>query len=160
MTSIQQIQAEQVKPNAETFKVGDTVRVHFKIVEGKTERIQMYEGLVICMKNSGPARTFTVRKNSYGVGVERIFPVSSPRIDKVDVIRAGKVRRAKLYYIRTKVGKKSKIRELLNAEGIAAAKTEAQAEAPKAAAPKAAAPKAAAPKAAPKAKAETAEKKA
>ncbi len=141
MTVIQQIQAEQVKPNAETFKVGDTVRVHFKIVEGKTERIQMYEGLVICMKNSGPAKTFTVRKNSYGVGVERIFPISSPRIEKVDVVRAGKVRRAKLYYIRGKVGKKSKIRELLNAEGVVGAKADAKA-APKAEAPKAAAPKA------------------
>ena len=87
--------------------------MHFKIVEGKTERIQVYEGLVIAIKNAGIGRTFTVRKNSYGVGVERVFPVNSPRIEKVEVVRAGKVRRAKLYYIREKVGKKAKIKELL-----------------------------------------------
>ncbi|MDR1059526.1 MAG: 50S ribosomal protein L19 [Treponema sp.] len=95
------------------FKVGDTVKVHFKIVEGKTERIQVYEGLVIAMKNSRIGKTFTVRKNSYGVGVERIFPFYSPRISRVDVVRPGKVRRAKLYYIREKIGKSAKIKELI-----------------------------------------------
>lgn len=95
------------------FKVGDTVRVHFKIVEGKTERIQIYEGLVICFKNSGIRRTFTVRKNSYGVGVERVFPLHSPRIAKIERVRPGKVRRAKLYYIRGKVGKAAKVKELI-----------------------------------------------
>ncbi len=113
MNLIQQIQAEQLKENAEPFNVGDTVRVHFKIVEGKTERVQIYEGLVIAKKNVSVSRTFTVRKNSYGVGVERVFPMNSPRVEKVEVIRAGKVRRAKLYYIRTKVGKKSKVKELI-----------------------------------------------
>lgn len=113
MNLIQKIQAPQIKPEAEGFKVGDTVRVHFKIVEGKTERIQAYEGLVIAFKNSGVSRTFTVRKNSYGVGVERVFPLNSPRVEKVEVVRAGRVRRAKLYYIRTKIGKKAKIKELL-----------------------------------------------
>lgn len=113
MNLIQKIQAPQIKPEAEGFKVGDTVRVHFKIVEGKTERIQIYEGLVIAMKNAGIGRTFMVRKISYGVGVERVFPMNSPRIDKVEVVRAGRVRRAKLYYIRTKIGKKSKVKVLL-----------------------------------------------
>jgi large subunit ribosomal protein L19 len=112
---MQKIQAEQIKAEKPGFKVGDTVRVHFKIVEGKTERIQLYEGLVIAMKNAGIGKTFMVRKNSYGVGVERVFPMNSPRIEKVEVMRAGKVRRSKLYYIRSKVGKKSKIKELLPA---------------------------------------------
>lgn len=117
MNLIQKIQAEQIKAEEPGFKVGDTVRVMFKIVEGKTERVQAYEGLVIAMKNAGIGRSFTVRKNSYGVGVERVFPLNSPRIEKVELVRAGKVRRAKLYYIRTKVGKKSKIKELLPARG-------------------------------------------
>ncbi len=113
MNLIQKIQAPQLKADKLTFKVGDTVKVHFKIVEGKNERVQVYEGLVIAMKNAGIGRTFMVRKISYGVGVERVFPVNSPRIEKVEVVRAGKVRRAKLYYIRTKVGKKSKVKILL-----------------------------------------------
>jgi len=120
MDLIRKIQAEQLKPNAENFKVGDTVKVHFKIVEGKTERIQIYEGLCIAMKNAGIGRTFMVRKNSYGVGVERVFPMNSPRVEKVEVVKAGKVRRAKLYYIRTKIGKKAKIKELLPARKVAA----------------------------------------
>jgi len=110
---MQKIQAQNIKPFQGNFKVGDTVKVHFKIVEGKTERVQIYEGLVIAMKNSGVGKTFMVRKISYGVGVERVFPLNSPRIEKVEVIRSGKVRRAKLYYIRTKVGKKSKVKILL-----------------------------------------------
>jgi len=93
--------------------VGDTVRVSFKIVEGKTERVQAYEGLVIAIKNAGVGKTFTVRKNSYGVGVERVFPFNSPRVEKVEIIKAGKVRRAKLYYIRSKVGKKAKVKTLV-----------------------------------------------
>ncbi len=113
MNLIQKIQAPQMKTQAIGFKVGDTVKVHFKIVEGKTERVQIYEGLVIAMKNAGIGQSFMVRKISYGVGVERVFPVNSPRIEKVEVVRAGKVRRAKLYYIRTKVGKKSKVKVLL-----------------------------------------------
>ncbi|MDR2537527.1 MAG: 50S ribosomal protein L19 [Treponema sp.] len=113
MNEIRAIEAHEMKANLNQFKVGDTVKVHFKIVEGKTERIQVYEGLVIAMKNSQVGKTFTVRKNSYGVGVERIFPIHSPRIEKVDVVRPGKVRRAKLYYIRHKVGKAAKIKELI-----------------------------------------------
>jgi large subunit ribosomal protein L19 len=113
MNEIRAIEASQMKAEPDDFKVGDTVKVHFKIVEGKTERIQIYEGLVIAIKNSRVGRTFTVRKNSYGVGVERVFPLHSPRISKVEVARPGKVRRAKLYYIRDKIGKAAKIKELL-----------------------------------------------
>ena len=110
---IMKIEAKQKAENPPEFRVGDTVKVHFKIVEGKTERIQVYEGLVICFKNSGIGRTFTVRKNSYGVGVERVFPLHSPRIAKVEVVRPGKVRRGKLYYIREKIGKAAKIKTLI-----------------------------------------------
>ena len=113
MNLVQSIQAEQIKSELPAFNVGDTVRVSFKIVEGKTERVQAYEGLVIAIKNGGVAKTFTVRKNSYGVGVERVFPLNSPRVENVEVLRRGKVRRAKLYYIRTKVGKKAKVKELI-----------------------------------------------
>ena len=113
MNEIRAIEAEQMKAELDKFKVGDTVKVHFKIVEGKTERIQIYEGLVIAMKNSGIGKTFTVRKNSYGVGVERVFPIHSPRIARVELVRPGRVRRAKLYYIRDKIGKAAKIKELI-----------------------------------------------
>ena len=113
MNEIQAIEAAQMKPETGNFKVGDTVKVHFKIVEGKTERVQVYEGLVIAIKNSKVGKTFTVRKISYGVGVERVFPLHSPRIVKVELVRPGKVRRAKLYYIREKIGKGAKIRELI-----------------------------------------------
>jgi large subunit ribosomal protein L19 len=113
MNEIQAINASQMKSELDQFKVGDTVKVHFKIVEGKNERIQIYEGLVIAMKNSQASKTFTVRKTSYGVGVERVFPLHSPRIARVELVRPGKVRRAKLYYIREKIGKSAKIKELI-----------------------------------------------
>ena len=113
MNEIKAIEASQMKSETDNFKIGDTVKVHFKIVEGKNERIQIYEGLVIAIKNSKVGKTFTVRKNSYGVGVERVFPIHSPRIAKVEVVRPGKVRRAKLYYIRDKIGKGAKIKELI-----------------------------------------------
>jgi large subunit ribosomal protein L19 len=113
MDLIKTIEESQKRSDLTPFNVGDTVKVHFKIVEGKTERIQVYEGLVICFKNGGVGKTFTVRKNSYGVGVERVFPINSPRIAKVEVVRPGKVRRAKLYYIRDKIGKDAKIKELI-----------------------------------------------
>jgi large subunit ribosomal protein L19 len=121
MDLIRMITAGQLRPENQNFVVGDTVRVHFKIVEGKTERIQAFEGLVLCFKKSGVGRTFTVRKNSYGVGVERVFPLHSPRIQKVEVLRPGKVRRAKLYYIRGKVGKDSKVKELIHSKAERAA---------------------------------------
>ncbi len=113
MDIIKAIEAKQIKENAENFSVGDTVKVFFKIVEGTTERIQVFEGIVIAKNNSGIRRTFTVRKISYGVGVERIFPLHSPRIDHVEVVRRGKVRRAKLYYLRDRVGKAAKVKELI-----------------------------------------------
>ena len=102
MDVIKAIESEQMKENAENFCVGDTVKVFFKIIEGTNERVQVFEGLVIAKNNGGIRRTFVVRKISYGVGVERIFPLHSPR-----------VRRAKLYYIRGKVGKKAKVKELI-----------------------------------------------
>jgi large subunit ribosomal protein L19 len=94
------------------FDSGDTLKVHYKIVEGKTERVQVFEGLCIARKRSGGRKTFTVRKMSYGVGVERTFPLASPRIHKIEVLRHGKVRRAKLYYIRQRQGKSAKVEEL------------------------------------------------
>ncbi|GAB6391573.1 MAG: 50S ribosomal protein L19 [Treponematales bacterium] len=121
MNEIRAIEAAQMKSEVDKFNVGDTVKVHFKIIEGKTERIQIYEGLVIAVKNAGVGRTFTVRKNSYGVGVERVFPLHSPRIARVEVVRPGKVRRAKLYYIRGKIGKAAKIKELIGRKPQAAA---------------------------------------
>jgi len=111
MNEIKAIEAAQMKEAPGVFGVGDTVKVFFKIVEGQTERVQVYEGLVIAFKNYRSGRTFTVRKNSFGVGVERVFPLHSPRIERVEVTRPGKVRRAKLYYIRGKVGKAAKIKE-------------------------------------------------
>ena len=113
MDIIRAIEAKQIKENAENFSVGDTVKVFFKIVEGTTERVQVFEGIVIAKNNSGVRKTFTVRKISYGVGVERIFPMHSPRIEKTEVVRRGRVRRAKLYYLRSRVGKAAKVKELI-----------------------------------------------
>lgn len=113
MDLIKSIEQEQIKENALNFKVGDTVKVHFKIIEGANERIQVYEGLVIAINGASSRKTFTVRKLSYGVGVERIFPLHSPKIDKIEVTRLGRVRRAKLYYIRGRVGKAAKVPELI-----------------------------------------------
>lgn len=111
MDLIKAIEAEQQKDGRDQFRIGDTVKVHFTIVEGRNERVQVYEGLVIARKNGGLRQTFTVRKLSYGVGVERVFPVHSPRIQKIEVTRRGKVRRSKLYYIRDRVGKRAKVAE-------------------------------------------------
>ena len=114
MDVIRALEAEQIKDETENFRIGDTVKVHYRIVEGKNERIQIYEGLIIAMNNSGIRRSVTIRKISYGVGVERIFPVNSPRVEKIEVVRHGRVRRAKLYYIRDRVGKKAtKVKELI-----------------------------------------------
>lgn len=113
MDLIKSIEAEQLKEGRDNFRIGDTVKVHFSIVEGKNERVQVYEGLVIARKNGGARQTFTVRKLSYGVGVERVFPVHSPRIQKIEVTRRGRVRRSKLYYIRDRVGKRAKVAELI-----------------------------------------------
>ena len=114
MDMIKAIEAEQMKEGTEGFRIGDTVKVHFKIIEGKTERVQIFEGIVIAMKRDGLRKTFTVRKISYGVGVERIFPMHSPKIVKVVRVREGKVRRAKLYYLRGRTGKAAKVQELIH----------------------------------------------
>jgi large subunit ribosomal protein L19 len=113
MDLIKTIEESQKRPGAQGFNIGDTVKVYFKIIEGKTERVQVYEGIVIYKKNEGARQTFTVRKISYGVGVERVFPFNSPRIVKVDIVRPGKVRRAKLYYLRDKIGKAAKVKTLV-----------------------------------------------
>ena len=108
---IRKIEAEQCKENAPQFNVGDTVKVYAKVKEGNRERTQMFEGIVIKKQGGSNRATFTVRKNSNGVGVEKTWPIHSPHIEKVDVIRRGKVRRAKLYYLRDRVGKKAKVKE-------------------------------------------------
>ena len=110
---IKSIEAEQLKAEVPEFSVGDTVRVHAKIKEGNRERIQVFEGTVLKRQNGGAKETFTVRKFSNGVGVEKTWPVHSPNVDKIEVVRKGKVRRAKLYYLRDRVGKKAKVKELV-----------------------------------------------
>ena len=105
---------EQLKTEVPVLNVGDTVKVHNKIKEGTRERIQMFEGTIIARHGGGISETFTVRRISYGVAVEKTFPVHSPNVEKVEVIRTGKVRRAKLYYLRDKVGKDSKVKELID----------------------------------------------
>lgn len=111
MNIIQALEQEQLRSDIPAFAPGDTVRVHAKIVEGSRERIQVFEGVVIARNGSGVRENFTVRRISYGIGVERVFPVHSPRIDKIEVVRRGIVRRAKLYYLRNRTGKAARIRE-------------------------------------------------
>ena len=111
MNIISQIEAQQIKPDAPVLRPGETVRVHVKVVEGEKERTQVFEGVVIGMAGTGSRANFTVRKVSYGVGVERIFPIHSPRIEKVEVMSHGKVRRAKLYYLRELSGKAARLTE-------------------------------------------------
>jgi len=102
---------EQLKKVLPEFSIGDTIKVHVKIKEGQRERVQIFEGTVIAKKNGGISETFTVRRISYGVGVEKTFPIHSPNVEKVEVMRRGKVRRAKLYYLRERVGKSAKVKE-------------------------------------------------
>ena len=111
MNIIEVLEQEQLRSDIPEFRAGDTVKVHAKIVEGNRERIQVFEGVVISRSGSGVRENFTVRRISYGVGVERTFPVHSPRIDKIEVARRGIVRRAKLYYLRNLTGKAARIRE-------------------------------------------------
>ena len=111
MNIIDNIEREQLRDNLPQFKAGDTVKVHFKVVEGTRHRIQVFQGTVIKRQGEGVRETFTVRKQSFGVGVERTFPVHSPKIDKIEVTAIGDVRRAKLYYLRGKVGKQARVRE-------------------------------------------------
>jgi len=111
MDIIKAIEAEQLKENIPCFEIGDTVRVHVKIKEGNRERIQVFEGTVIKKQNGGLRETFTVRRISYGVGVEKTFPLHSPTINNIEVVRKGKARRAKLYYLRERLGKAAKVKE-------------------------------------------------
>src|SRR4030081_1572683 len=108
---IEKLERAQLRDNIPQFKAGDTVRVHFKVIEGQRQRIQVFEGVVIKRQGSGARETFTVRKQSFGVGVERTFPVHSPKIERIEVARRGDVRRAKLYYLRDRVGKRARVRE-------------------------------------------------
>ena len=111
MNLIEAFTNEQMKSELPVIRIGDTIRVHNRIKEGNRERIQMFEGTVIAKHGGGISETFTVRRISYGVGVEKTFPIHSPNVEKVDIIRVGKVRRAKLYYLRDRVGKASKVKE-------------------------------------------------
>ena len=110
---IREIEQAQLKTEVPQFNVGDTVRVHGKIVEGAKERVQVFEGIVIKRQNGGVRETFTVRRLSYGVGVEKTWPLHSPRLDKVEVVRRGIVRRAKLFYLRNRIGKSAKVKEAI-----------------------------------------------
>ena len=109
---IESIERAQVRADIPQFKAGDTVRVHFKVIEGQRARIQVFEGIVLKRQGAGARETFTVRKQSFGVGVERTFPLHSPKIEKIEVAAIGDVNRAKLYYLRGKVGRKARVREL------------------------------------------------
>ena len=109
---IETLERRQLRSDLPQFKAGDTVRVHFQVIEGERRRVQVFEGVVIKRQGAGVRETFTVRKQSFGVGVERTFPVHSPKIEKIEVGAVGDVNRAKLYYLRGRVGKKARIREL------------------------------------------------
>lgn len=108
---IRAVEAEQLKSDVPVLKVGDTLKVYVKVVEGQRERLQAFEGYLIAKKGGGLSETITVRRVSYGIGVERTFPIHSPRVDKIEVLRHGQVRRAKLFYLRDRVGKAARIRE-------------------------------------------------
>ena len=117
---IDSLERAQLREGLPQFKAGDTVRVHFKVIEGQRQRIQVFEGVVIKRQGSGARETFTVRKQSFGVGVERTFPLHSPKIEKIEVQAVGDVNRAKLYYLRGRVGKKARVREKRYGHGSAA----------------------------------------
>jgi large subunit ribosomal protein L19 len=132
---IESIERAQVRTDIPRFKAGDTVRVHFKVIEGQRARIQVFEGIVLKRQGAGARETFTVRKQSFGVGVERTFPLHSPKIEKIEVAAIGDVNRAKLYYLRGKVGRKARVRELRQdgARGARAARQQEAAPPPEAA---------------------------
>ena len=136
---IESIERAQLREDIPQFKAGDTVRVHFKVIEGQRARIQVFEGIVLKRQGAGARETFTVRKQSFGVGVERTFPLHSPKIERIEVMAIGDVNRAKLYYLRGKVGKKARVREKRGADRmlqtarqapVAAEKPEVEPEAP------------------------------
>ncbi len=113
MDLIKDLTKDQIRTDLPELEVGSTVKVHVKVKEGNRERIQIFEGTIIKIQHGGIQKTFTVRRLSYGVGVERTFPVNSPKIDKIEVVRKGRVRRARLYYLRDRVGKAAKVKERL-----------------------------------------------
>ena len=125
---IESIERAQVREDIPQFKAGDTVRVHFKVIEGQRARIQVFEGIVLKRQGAGARETFTVRKQSFGVGVERTFPLHSPKIERIEVAAIGDVNRAKLYYLRGKVGRKARVRELRQ-DGARGARAAGQQEA-------------------------------
>lgn len=114
MDIIKALEQEQLKTNLPSLEIGSFVKVHVKVKEGNRERLQVFEGTIIAKRGEGINESFTVRRISYGVGVERVFPVHSPKIDHVDIVRKGKIRRAKLYYLRDRVGKAAKVKEKLD----------------------------------------------
>ena len=113
MNILKTLAESQIRSDLPQLNIGDTLRVYFKVIEGARERVQMFEGTLIKKRGSGISETFTVRRVSYGVGVERTFPVNSPKIDRIEIPRKGKIRRAKLYYLRDRVGKRAKVKERL-----------------------------------------------
>jgi large subunit ribosomal protein L19 len=132
---IDQIEQRQLRTELPRFKAGDSVRVHFRVIEGQRRRVQVFEGIVIKRQGAGARETFTVRKSSFGVGVERTFPLHSPKIDRIEVVSVGDVNRAKLYYLRAKVGKRARVREKREQAAKAPAAPvpeDAEAEAPEA----------------------------
>src|SRR5437763_10789397 len=133
---IEALERRQLRTEAiPQFKAGDTVRVHFRVIEGNRSRIQVFEGIVIKRQGSGVRETFTVRKHSFGVGVERTFPLHSPKIEKIDVVQIGDVNRAKLYYLRKKVGKKARVRAKVQREPVSSARAAKAARRPEQQAP-------------------------
>src|ERR671924_203490 len=126
-TPIDIIERKQLRDDIPRFKAGDTVRVHFQVIEGQRRRVQVFEGIVIRRQGSGLRETFTVRKHSFGVGVERTFPLHSPKIEKIDVVQIGDVNRAKLYYLRQKVGKKARVRAKVQRDPVSSARAQARA---------------------------------
>src|SRR5207302_11465087 len=129
---IDSLERAQLRDGIPRFKAGDTVRVHFKVIEGQRQRIQVFEGIVLKRQGAGVRETFTVRKQSFGVGVERTFPLHSPKIDRIEVQAIGDVNRAKLYYLRGKVGKKARVRELRQSGPAAPAPPAVEKKGPKA----------------------------
>jgi large subunit ribosomal protein L19 len=127
---IESIERAQIRADIPRFKAGDTVRVHFKVIEGQRARIQVFEGIVLKRQGAGARESFTVRKQSFGVGVERTFPLHSPKIEKIEVAAIGDVNRAKLYYLRGKVGRKARVRELRQDGARGARAAESQEAAP------------------------------
>ena len=126
---IELLEQRQLRSDLPVFKAGDTVRVHFQVIEGQRRRVQVFEGIVIKRQGSGVRETFTVRKQSFGVGVERTFPLHSPKIEKIEVQAIGDVNRAKLYYLRAKVGKKARVREVQQAAAVSSPRAEDEVEA-------------------------------